>query len=134
MRLARISVLCVLIAHATSALARGDAARGASLYDSRCGACHSPDDNGPGPRHRGVAGRPAATQPGFDYSDALRRSGLVWTDANLDAWLANPNALVPGNKMAVRLASDAQDRGDLIAFLKSLRPASAGQPGVSTRQ
>lgn len=96
-----------------------DRARGERLYGARCGACHSLDENGPGPRHRGLFGRRAGTQPGFDYSDALRRSNLVWTGETLDRWLANPNALVPGNKMVVQLANDAVDRADLIAWLRS---------------
>lgn len=96
----------------------GDAARGEQLYLARCGACHSLDDNGPGPRHRGLLGRRAGTQPGFEYSAALRASGLTWTARTLDRWLADPNALVPGNKMVVQLAKDPVDRADLIAWLK----------------
>lgn len=95
-----------------------DAARGEQLYVSRCGACHSIDDNGAGPRHRGLFGRKAGTQPGFEYSEALRASGIVWTPTMVDRWLTNPNALVPGNKMVVQLANEPADRADLIAFLR----------------
>jgi cytochrome c len=115
----RAAVGALLAACAVNAFADADPARGAQLYQSRCGACHSIDENGAGPRHRGVVGRKAATQPGFDYSDALKASQITWTESTLDAWLANPNALVPGNKMAVQLAGDPSDRADLIAFLKS---------------
>lgn len=97
-----------------------DAARGQDLYTSRCGACHSVADNGPGPRHRGVFGCRAGTQAGFDYSDALRESGLIWNDSTLDRWLSDPNKTVPGNMMAVQLANDPKDRADLIAFLHSV--------------
>jgi cytochrome c len=51
------------------------------------------------------------SQPGFAYSAALRNSGLTWTEACLNEWLANPSALVPGNIMVVQLANDPNDRG-----------------------
>lgn len=101
-----------------------DARRGEQLYLARCGACHSIDDNGAGPRHRGLFGRKAGTQPGFAYSAALRKSNIVWTESTLDEWLKDPNALVPGNVMAVQLASDPVDRRDIIAYL---RGATAGK-------
>jgi len=102
-------------------LLAADPQRGAQLYTARCGACHSIDDNGAGPRHRGVFGRRAGTQPGFEYSAALKASGLVWNAKTLDAWLEDPNALVPGNKMMVQLAADPRDRADLIAWLRQNR-------------
>lgn len=110
------AVLLLLPSAASAAL---DAKRGKTLYESRCGACHSLDDNGPGPRHRGVFGCRAGTQAGFGYSDALKKSGIVWDVAALDRWLADPNALVPGNTMAVKLANVPKDRADLIAYLET---------------
>lgn len=97
--------------------AAADALRGAQLYAARCGGCHALDENGPGPRHRGVVGRRAASVAGFAYSAALANSGLTWTVKNLDRWLADPNSVVPGNRMVVRLAGQADDRADLIAYL-----------------
>jgi cytochrome c len=95
----------------------GDAARGQELYTARCGACHSIDDHGAGPRHRGLFQRRAGSEPGYDFSPALRQSGIVWSAQKVDQWLANPNALVPGNKMVVQLANDARDRADIVAYL-----------------
>ncbi|MFO0599578.1 MAG: c-type cytochrome [Myxococcaceae bacterium] len=95
-----------------------DPTRGETLYVARCGACHSLHDNGAGPKHEKLWGRRAGTQPGFDYSPALRASGLRWNAKTLDRWLADPSALVPGNKMVVRLADDPVDRADLIAWLE----------------
>lgn len=103
-----------------TAEAGGDMERGKSLYAARCGACHSIEENGAGPRHAHLIGRRAGTQPGFDYSPALRGSGIVWTAAALDRWLSNPNKLVPGNKMVVQLANDPLDRADLIAYLTAM--------------
>ena len=96
----------------------GDPHRGAAIYETRCGACHSLDANRVGPRHRGVYGRRAGAVPDFAYSPALKASGLVWTAANLDRWLAGPTILVKGAAMGIRLPSP-QDRRDVIASLKS---------------
>jgi cytochrome c len=81
-------------------------------------ACHSPDKNGVGPRHNGVFGSKAGSVAGYDYSDALKNSGLVWNSETLDPWLANPQAFVPGAKMFYRVANP-HDRADVIEFLKS---------------
>jgi cytochrome c len=107
-----------------AASAAPDASRGEQLYVARCGACHSVADNGAGPRHRGLLGCKAGTQAGYGYSEALRKSGIVWSDKTLDRWLADPNKMVPGNSMAVQLASEPADRADLIAWL---RAATAGE-------
>lgn len=116
MRLVRASAALLLLTG--SAAWAADPQRGAELYLARCGACHSIEGNGPGPRHKGLFGRKAASQPGFAYSEALSRSGLVWDEGMLARWLADPNTLVPGNRMFVRLANDPQDRADIIAYLK----------------
>lgn len=95
-----------------------DANRGETLY-SRCAGCHSLDQNRIGPRHRGVYGRRAGAVPDFDYSAALSASTVVWNDASLDAWLANPQAFIPGQKMFFRV-QQAADRADLIAYLRQV--------------
>src|SRR5215472_16016028 len=80
-------------------VAKGDPVRGYTLYQSRCAACHSLDHSRIGPAHRGVFDRLAGSVPGFDYSPALKRSGIRWSAANLNRWLANPEAFIPGQKM-----------------------------------
>jgi cytochrome c len=119
-----ISLACILFyAGIYPALAEdslhGDAAHGQQLYESRCIACHSPDANRVGPMHRGVFGRKAGSVPGYAYSTALKNAGFVWDAAKLDAWLTDPQALVPGQKMNFKVAKP-QDRADLIAYLKTL--------------
>ena len=96
----------------------GDSVRGAALYPQRCGGCHSLDTNRVGPAHRGVVGRRAGSAPAFVYSPALKASGLTFTEANLDRWLINPQASVPGTRMFFRLTA-ATERADIIAYLKS---------------
>ena len=97
------------------ATAAGDPVAGQKAYQA-CMGCHSLDDNDVGPKHRGVVGRPAASVPGYAYSAALKRSGIVWTPANLDRWLTNPQAVAPGAKMFFSVR-DAQTRADIIAYL-----------------
>jgi len=118
-----ILIPLALLAAAANASAAPDATRGQALYQARCAACHSPDFNGVGPAHRGVFGRLAGTAKGFTgYSAALKKSGLIWTEANLDRWLADPEALVPGQAMGFSLP-DAGERADVIAFLRTLAKA-----------
>ena len=97
----------------------GDPIRGKALYQT-CSGCHSLDENDVGPRHRGVVGRPAASLPDYNYSPALKASHLVWTRANLDRWLTNPQALVPGARMFFSVR-DPQTRADIIAYLGEQR-------------
>jgi len=98
-----------------AAVAAGDAAHGEVLYEG-CQDCHSLDKNDVGPRHRGVFGRKAGSLPDYDYSDALKQSGIVWNAANLDKWLTDPQSFIPGVKMFYHL-DDEKDRADIIAFL-----------------
>ena len=95
-----------------------DAARGAALYESKCGGCHALDENRYGPAHRGVFGRKAGSAAGYAYSSAVAASGVVWSAETLDRWLSDPEKLIPGQKMNVSVAS-AQDRLDLIAYLQA---------------
>lgn len=97
----------------------GDAAHGEEIYNSRCIACHSPDANRVGPRHRGVVGRTAGSLADFNYSKAVRNSGVVWDEQTLDKWLTNPQAFIPGQRMNFKVA-DPTDRADIIAYLKTL--------------
>ena len=97
----------------------GDPANGKSLYQA-CQACHSIEENDLGPRHRGVVGRRAGSVADYNYSKALKNSGLTWDSSTLDRWLSNPSALVPGTKMFFKI-DDAQSRADIIAYLVELK-------------
>jgi len=89
-----------------------------SLYRSRCGGCHALDHNKYGPAHHALIGRTAGTQPGYRYSEALAKSGIVWTPTTLDLWLTNPRKMVPGTRMAESFGNPDQRRL-IIDFLKS---------------
>lgn len=118
----RAVLLLALAACALPALAAGDAARGREAYEARCGGCHSVEADRIGPRHAGVVGRKAGGVAGFDYSPALRASGITWNATTLERWLADPEALVPGQRMGYSLA-DAQARADIVAYLAALPAA-----------
>lgn len=104
-------------------------ARGAALYTTHCSSCHSIDQHGEGPAHRGVVGRRAGALNDFDYSPALRKSRILWTRATLKAWLTDPEALIPGQGMDYHL-DDAQDREDVVAYLATLKRLSAPAPAA----
>jgi cytochrome c len=105
----------------------GDAARGKALYETRCGICHALDENKLGPKHRGVVGRKAGSVAGFDYSPGFaKKSDLVWTEKNLDAWIAAPENIVPGQKMGFYVV-EPDVRADIIAWLK-LQTVKADAP------
>jgi cytochrome c len=90
--------------------------RGEALYEARCTGCHSLDVNRTGPLHKGVVGRRAGSVPDYNYSSAVKKSGIVWTEPMLARWLTNPEALIPGQKMGFSVP-DPTDREDIIAFL-----------------
>jgi cytochrome c len=92
---------------------------GKDVFAKRCTGCHATDSNKEGPRLRGVLGRKAGTVAGYPYSDALRNSGIIWTEDLLTKWLENPDRLVKDNDMEFRVSS-ADERSMLVAYLKSL--------------
>ena len=115
----------LLAAFSGSALAAGDAAKGAEVFKSTCGICHQ---IGPGaktlvgPELNGVVGRKAASTSYPMYSDVMKtlgNFGVVWTEENLDTWITNPKAMIPDSMMALAFPGvpDAGTRADIIAFL-----------------
>lgn len=93
---------------------------GADTFEDRCAMCHLPAGGGQGPSLKGVVGRRAGSAPGFAYTPAVKASGLTWTAANLDRFLTNPGALIPGTAMVVRI-NDAAQRAALIDYLATQR-------------
>ncbi len=95
----------------------GTAEAGAKIY-TRCEACHAFAYDRTGPRHCGLIGRKAGSVPGFAYSDAMKRSGIVWNAQSLDRFLDDPMKAVPGTTMGYAGVKDPKERADLIAFLQ----------------
>jgi cytochrome c len=112
-----ILIAAVLTQSHAGELAPGDPARGETIYH-KCQGCHSIDRNRVGPMHKGLFGRQAGSLPDFDYSAAMKNSGIVWNEQTLDRFLADPRGVVPGTKMTYAGVKNAQDRADLIAYLK----------------
>jgi cytochrome c len=105
---------------AGAARADGDAARGETKFQD-CAACHKLEagTNEVGPSLHGIFTRKAGELADFRFSPALKKSGIVWTPETLDKYLAEPQALVPGNRMPYAGMASAADRADLIAYLQN---------------
>ena len=96
------------------AQARAD---GKALFEKRCGGCHALNRDKEGPRLGGVYGRTAGSVDSFQYSDALKKSGIKWTEETLDKWLTDTERLVPNNDMTFHVEK-ADERSEIIAYLK----------------
>jgi cytochrome c len=112
----RLLAVVGLAAMAGAAAAAGDAARGEQIY-ARCAACHALAYDRVGPRHCGLIGRRAGTVAGFNYSEAMKKSRIVWNEKTLDRFIADPPKALPGTAMTYAGVKDAGERADLIAYL-----------------
>ena len=95
---------------------------GAALFKQQCATCHTTNTSDParqGPSLFKIVGRPAGKADGFHYSAGFAKADFVWDDTRLDAYLANPQAMVPGSIMAYRQPKP-ETRAAIIAFLKEL--------------
>src|SRR4051812_11938997 len=125
----------LLLLGSTVVLAEGgDPQNGARAFRA-CVACHSlaPGQHRTGPSLAGVIGRKAGTAEGFRrYSPVLKGADVVWDRTSLDAWLTDPQAFIPGNRMIFPGIKDEQARADLIAYLMQAehQSAEASQGGM----
>lgn len=121
MTLSRLQFLVVVFLASTVCTAQTMSSpdRGKESFRKTCVGCHSVKCNRQGPKLEGLFGRTAGSVPGFHYTSELKASGIVWTDETLNAFLTDPNKLVPGTAMANwgRIA-DADERKDLIAYMR----------------
>jgi cytochrome c len=95
---------------------------GATLFQQQCATCHTTSRSEPdrqGPSLLKVVGRPAGKADGFRYSAGFAKADFIWDDSRLDAWLANPQQIIPGAVMAYR-QSKPETRAAIIAYLKEL--------------
>jgi cytochrome c len=118
-----IMAIALVIGGIGSAAAQ-DAAKGEKDFIV-CRACHQVGPtakNAVGPVLNGVVGRKAGTYAGYQYSEANRDSGLVWTPEELNTYLTDPQKVIPHTKMIFPGLKDQQKRDDVIAFLKQYGP------------
>jgi cytochrome c len=114
--------LLATIAAAQMPLPEAKPLDGAALFKQQCATCHTTNLSDPvrqGPPLFKVVGRPAGKADGFHYSPGFAKADFVWDDNRLDAWLANPQAMIPGSIMAYRQARP-ETRAAIIAYLKEL--------------
>ncbi len=113
----------LLAAHTASAQMPSPAAKtpdGSTLFKQQCATCHTTNLSDPvrqGPSLYKIVGRPAGKVDGFHYSDGFAKADFVWDDTRLDAWLSNPQAVIPGALMAYR-QSKPEIRAAIIAYVK----------------
>jgi len=107
----------LLIGLPTAAMA-ADAEAGKVVFH-KCQVCHQLGKNAVGPNLVGVVGRKAGTASNYNYSQAVKNSGITWDDANLNEWLQGPSKKIPGTKMIFSGLKDDTDRANVIEFLKS---------------
>jgi len=111
--------LTLLAVHGAASAQQGDVKRGEKAFEN-CRACHASDgaSNEVGPALRGVFGRKAGEREDFRYSPALKRSGITWTAQTMDAFIADPQKIVPANRMPFGGIPDPKERADLIAYMQ----------------
>ena len=105
------------------ATVRADVDEGREMFESECGICHlpAPEQKTAGPALEGVVGRPAGKAEGYLYSDAVRTSGVTWTEDMLDVYLTRPQDAIPGMRSTYKGMPLAEDRAVLIEYLKTLK-------------
>ncbi len=119
MRIICTFIGCLHLATAPGALA-ADAENGKVLYQA-CAACHTEKSDAMGPSLKGVFGRKTATLEDFHYSNPMKRANFVWDEANLRAYIVDPQGKVKGNRMPFSGLREIKEVDDVIAFLKSFK-------------
>ncbi|MEJ5061422.1 MULTISPECIES: c-type cytochrome [unclassified Pseudomonas] len=107
-----------------SANAAGDAEAGGKLFKRVCGGCHQIGESARaffGPQLNGVVGRVAGSTTDYQYSDAMKSSGIVWTREKLAAYIEDPKAVVSGTRMIFWGISDQEKIDDLLAYLETFQ-------------
>jgi cytochrome c len=120
MRLATLAALAVFVLPASPVAAQESPEAGRDVFRRECIGCHAVACNKRAPKLAGVFGRTAGTVADFPiYSDALKKSGIVWDAETLDRFIADPSAAVPATTMTWGKVGDARERRDLLAFLRT---------------
>ena len=115
-----ITVVVFLLLALASPATAADPDHGKALYQT-CAACHTERPDALGPSLKGVVGRKSAALEDFRYSNPMKRANLVWDEANLRAYIQDPQAKVKGNRMPYCGLTDGKDVDDIVAYLKTLQ-------------
>jgi len=117
------AILAVTLAAAQIPLPAPKPPDGPTLFKQQCATCHTTNLTDPvrqGPSLFSIVGRRAGTVEGFHYSAGFAKADFVWDEARIDAWISNPQEMIPGAVMAYRQAKP-EVRTAIIAYLKELR-------------
>ncbi|MDZ5435191.1 cytochrome c family protein [Pseudomonas fluorescens] len=109
---------------AGQAIAQGDAEAGGKLFKRVCGGCHQVGEGARaffGPQLNDVFGRVAGSTTDYQYSDAMKSSGIVWTRDKLAAYIEDPKAVVSGTRMIFWGISDQEKIDDVLAYLETFQ-------------
>jgi cytochrome c len=115
------ALAALIIAGAQTSVRAADPERGKAAFD-KCAACHGLGDqkDTDGPTLNALMGRKAGSLEDFRYSAAMTRSGVTWTPATLDTFIADPQGFIKGNRMAFAGITNPAERADLIAYLEQI--------------
>ena len=117
-----INLIIMLFCFSTSVVvadADKDVSAGALIY-IQCTGCHAPDYNRTGPKHCGISGREAGAVDGFNYTDAMKNSGVVWTRGSLEQFLKSPLEMIPGTSMGFAGIASSRERQQLTSYMLQL--------------
>ncbi len=117
MRPVSIVLGAAVLAASIAPVAAADAGHGKALF-AACAACHQEKPDALGPSLRGVLGRRSGAMEDFRYSNPMKRANLVWDEAALREYIADPQAKVRGNRMPFDGLHDPKDVDDIVAYLK----------------
>ncbi|VVD78721.1 MULTISPECIES: c-type cytochrome [Pandoraea] len=119
-----LALLGALSALASPAMAAGDVEAGKAMFAARCASCHAVGPmatSGFGPQLNRLFNRRAGSVPDYDYSTAMKQSGIVWDDKTLATFIANPGKTVPGTKMRFWGIGNERKVADLLAYLHTFK-------------
>ena len=125
-----VAVVAGFVGFATQAAAQtgtqpGDVAKGQRLFNQQCRSCHTVEKDGAsvaGPNLHGLFGRKAGTAAGYEFSEPMKKSGIVWDEATLAEYIRDPKGKVPDTRMVFNGVKQPAQVADLLAYLKQATP------------
>jgi cytochrome c len=117
-------LLTAVLAFQLSGASAADPQAGKATFTAKCASCHAVGPSARSyfaPQLNGIIGRPAASAKDFKYSAAMKKSGIVWTEKNLTAFIDDPGDVVPGTSMRFWGMSDEKQVANLLAYLRTFK-------------